>query len=88
MSAEAFTSVGVRTRTVIGDSSRWRGEVTERAWRLARGTLGGVTDFGSLAGGGAPCPERKLKSRRPVSLQVLTPRRPLVAVTAVRSRAK
>ena len=47
----------------------------KRAWRLACGTLGGVTDFGSLAGGGVPCPEARkgLKNRRPVSSWFLPP---------------
>ena len=39
--------------------------------------LGGrVCDLAIMAGADAPCPERKLKSRRPVSRQVLTPRLP------------
>jgi len=44
-----------------------------RAWRLACGALGGASDFGFVAGGGASCPERKLKSRRPVSSRFPTP---------------
>jgi len=56
---------GVRTRTKIGCPSRWRGRAAEAsAFTADQGAcLGGrAPNPTTMAGGGAPCPERKLKS--------------------------